>query len=185
MERQGLTALPFIFADSEFHYVHKTSIITRNCCLNTACPLIFKAIILPAQYDIGNTRWYVLISEINSFLQTGVLNQRTFIVTNPGGNRFKFLNHCAFRIGSVKTVSYATLGAHRSEILVQEDRLWVNLWSIAYRGQRNNDRTGVCQVTRYARNLTYGLSQMAGILVGQVFPLVEKNRLPFIAFARS
>jgi len=25
---------------------------------------------------------------------------------------------------------------------------------------RNNEYAGICQVTRYARNLTYGLSQM-------------------------
>ena len=35
---------------------------------------------------------------------------------------------------------------------------------------------GVCQVTRYARNLTYGLLQMEGYHVGQVFPRSVKKQ---------
>ncbi len=49
---------------------------------------------------------------------------------------------------------------------------------------RNNEYIGVCQVTRYARNLTYGWHQMTKYHVGQVFPRLDKNKPPFKAPVR-
>jgi hypothetical protein len=53
-------------------------------------------------------------------------------------------------------------------------RGWADFAKIAWlTGDRSNKCIGVCQVTRYARNLTYGFPLMARYHVGQVFPRSE------------